>query len=253
VDIGLETLMPIIDLSCYYGVTPATLALPTPDVAAARAYADQFNIELLCFQSSEANTDIVGGNVRLAEWIVQDARFRGWLTLSVHQPEASLHIAAHYLRHESWIGTRIEQTTEADSVAEAGGHEVLNGMRRFGHPVLLTVNSPATLHAAVEAAREFHTLRFVLAPQNEAITTDMLPAIRELTNVSLLPTAAFIERDVIAQAVTTLGDRGERRVLWGSDWGRFHPTAALGMMKDTAISGPQRERILYRNARELLA
>jgi hypothetical protein len=245
--------MPIIDLSCYYGVTPATRALPTPDLDAARAYADQFNVEVLCFQSYEAHTDIFGGNTRLAEFINLDPRFRAWLTLSVHQPEASLQLAAHCFRVESWIGARFDQTDEGDSVIAAGGHEVLNGMRRFGRPVLVTVNSPGTLRALIEAAREYHTLRFLAAPQNEEMASDMLPAIREVLNISVLPVAAFAERDVIAQATTTLGDRGERRILWGSDWGRLHPAAALGMMKDTAISNPHRERIFYRNARELLS
>jgi hypothetical protein len=40
--------------------------------------------------------------------------------------------------------------------------------------------------------------------------------------------------------------------LWGSDWGRHHPAGALGMIKDSAISTLQRERIGYRNARELM-
>jgi predicted TIM-barrel fold metal-dependent hydrolase len=116
--------------------------------------------------------------------------------------------------------------------------------------VLLTVSSPSTLHAAIEAAREFHTLRFVLSPQNEGLTTDALPAIKETLNVSLLPVAAFSERDAIAQAVATIS---ERRVLWGSNWGRYHPAAAVGMIRDSAITGLQRERIVYRNAKELLS
>ncbi len=132
--------MPIIDLSCYYGVTPGTLALPELDVSAARAYADQFGVEVLCFQGFEANTDIWGGNARLAEWVQQDARFRGWLSLSIHQPDASLHLAAHCFRHPSWIGSRLEQATEGDLVTDAGGHEVLNCMRRYGRPEMLTVN-----------------------------------------------------------------------------------------------------------------
>ena len=46
---------------------------------------------------------------------------------------------------------------------------------------------------------------------------------------------------------------GDRRVLWASDWGACHPAAALGMIKDSAISVAQRERLTYRNAKELLS
>jgi len=62
--------------------------------------------------------------------------------------------------------------------------------------------------------------------------------------------AAYAERDVVAHAVHVLG---ERRIAWASDWGRFHPAAALGMIRDSALSGPQRERVGYRNARDLIA
>jgi len=244
--------MPLIDLSCHLGVTAATLACAPPDLDAARAYADQFGVETLCLTASEANTDLNGGNARLAEALSQDARFRGWLTLSVHQPELSLHLAAHYFRQSRWAGARFEQTHDADDIGEAGGHEIINGLRRYSLPVFLTVHSQSGLHAAVAAAREFHTLKFLLSPQSEELSSDILPAVRDVLNISIVPVAAYVERDVIAQAIHILGERGERRVFWGSEWGRFHPAAALGMMKDAAITVTQRERIMYRNARELL-
>lgn len=245
--------MPLIDLSCHLGVTAATLACPPPGLDAVRAYADQFGVEVLCVAASEANTDLHGGNARLAEMLMQDARFRGWLTLSVHQPELSLHLAAHYFRQSRWAGARFEQTHDADDIGEAGGHEILNGLRRYSLPIFLTVHSQSGLHAAVAAAREFHTLRFLVSPQNEELSSDILPAVRDVLNISIVPVAAYVERDVIAQAIHILGERGERRVFWGSEWGRFHPAAALGMMKDAAITPTQRDRIMYRNAHELLS
>ena len=70
-----------------------------------------------------------------------------------------------------------------------------------------------------------------------------------MLNISLLTAAAAVERDVVAHAFAVLGDR---RVLWASDWGRHHHAAALGMIKDSAISNLQKERFAYRNAKELL-
>jgi len=242
--------MPLIDLQCHMGVTTTTRAVHPQDLSQARAYADQFGVELLCFVSREASSDLDGGNAHLGQAVATDPRFKGWLTLSIHQPDQSQTLARQYLTRSIWVGSRFEQESDADAVTTAGGHEVINALRRYGRPLLLTVTSPATLRAAIDAAREFHTLRFILSPQNEAITPDVVPAIKETLNISFLPVAAFAERDVVAQAIATLG---ERRVLWGSDWGRYHPAAAIGMIKDSAITTMQRERIGYRNARDMLS
>jgi predicted TIM-barrel fold metal-dependent hydrolase len=242
--------MPLIDTLCFYGVRPDTLSARPPELAEAKAYADQYSVERMGFASLEAETDPVGGNARLAEAVKSDPRFHGWLTLSVHQPEVSLELARTYLARSKWFGARVVQDNEADAVDVAGGHTILNGLRRYIKPVLITANSAATLHAAVRAAREFNTLRFILAPEGENVTADAIQAIREVLNVMLLPSAAYLERDVLAQAVSTMS---ERRILWASEWGRLHPTAALGALREAALSNPQRERIGYRNINELLA
>ena len=241
--------MPLIDLQCHYGLTPPSLAVRPPSIEDAAQYADGFGVQALCFSSHEAAVDLTGGHARLDEVVAGDKRFFGWLTLSVHQPEASQELARRYLVKMRWIGARFEQNSSADIITSAGGREIINGLRRYTKPLLLTVNTPETLAAAIAAAQEFNTLRFLLAPQNERLTANAVPAIKETLNLSLLPCAAFTERDVVAQAIATLG---ERRVVWGSDWGRFHPSAAIGMIRDSEITGPQRERIGFRNAQELL-
>lgn len=241
--------MPLIDLQCHMGMTPGAMAVRPPALSLASQYANERSVELLCFASAQAVTDLSGGNAQLSNALESDARFLGWLNLSVHQPDASLELAKQYLNKSRWIGARFEQGSQDDAVTAAGGHTVINALRRYGKPVLLTANSSATLHAAIEAAREFSTMRFLLSPQNANLTTDALPAIREVLNISLLPSAAYVERDVIAQAVATIG---ERRVLWASDWGRLHPSAALGMLSESAVSVSHKQRIGYKNAQELL-
>ena len=241
--------MPLIDLLCHYGVTDTTLAIRPQELTRAKTYADQFGVEMLCFVSREATSDIHGGNAKLAQALAMDARFRGWLTLSSHQTEASQELAKLHLTRSQWIGARFEQDSDDDAINNAGGREVLNSLRRYSRPVLVTAASPVTLHAVVEAAAEFHSLRFILNPQSAALATDAVQAIKQTINVSFLPSAAFAERDLIAHAFAVLGDR---RVLWCSDWGRHHPVGALGMIKDSAISAMQRERVGYRNAHELL-
>lgn len=241
--------MPFIDLQCHYGVTPEAIAVRPPDVAQAGAYADKFGVELLCFTSREADTDLIGGNVRLAERLVSDARFRGWLTLSPHQPEHSQELARRFLVKEKWVGARFDQQSDADAITSAGGHAVLNALRRYSRPVLVTASTPATLAAVIAAATEFHSLRFVLSPQTEALTSNAIAAIRETINISFLPSIAFTEQGVLERAMEVLGDR---RVVWASDWGSYNPAAALGMIKDSAITPAQRDRLTYRNAKELL-
>lgn len=242
--------MPLIDLHCHLGFTAETLALQAPDGTAACAYADRFDVEALCLTSPLATTDLSGGNARLAGELALDSRFRGWLTLSVHQTDLSAELARKYLVKEKWMGARFEQATDSDSVTLPGGREVINALRRYSRPILLTVTTPATLTAALHAAQEFSTLKFLLQPQNEYLTAITVPAMKEVINTLFLPVAAFAERDIVAHAVEVLG---ERRVVWASDWGRFHPGAALGMIRDSALAPLQRERVGYRNARELIS
>jgi predicted TIM-barrel fold metal-dependent hydrolase len=242
--------MPLIDLQCFYGAAQGTLSVRPPDVALAAAYADRFSIETLCFASREASSDLDGGNARLAQQIAADTRFRGWLTLSPHQPEQSQDLARQYLVKSKWVGARFEQDNDADSIASGGGREVLNALRRYSCPVLITASTPATLAAVVATAKEFHVIKFLFCPQGEALTSDSIPAIKEAINVSFLPSVLYTECGIIERALATLG---ERRVFWGSDWGACQPAAALGMVKDSVLTNSQRERLTYRNAKELLA
>lgn len=242
--------MPFIDLQCHYGVMPEAIAIRPPALSEASAYADKFGVEMLCFTSREADADLDGGNERLAEQLKADARFRGWLTLSPHEPDQSQELARKYLVKEKWIGARFEQQSDADVITGAGGHGVLNALRRYSRPILVTASTPATLTAVTVAAKEFTTLRFLLCPLTEALTSNAIAAIRETLNISLLPSVAVTERGVLERAMKILGDR---RVLWASDWGALHPAAALGMIKDSAISPAQRARLTYRNAMELFS
>lgn len=242
--------MPLLDLSCHFGVAPENIALTAPDLAEARVYADQYKVDYLCFSAAQAASDPVGGNAKLAAHLALDERFRGWLTLSIHQTELSSELARKYLVKQVWAGAKLEQNTDADIVSSAGGREVLNALRRYSRPVVLTISSPATLQAAVEAALEFSTVRFFLSPQSEYLTAVTVAAMKEAVNSAFLPVAAFTERDVIAHAVEVLG---ERRVVWGSDWGRFHPACALGMIRDSKLTGPLRERVGYRNAHDIMS
>lgn len=241
--------MPLVDMQGHFGVGADTLASRPPSLDVAVAYMNTFDIESMCLSSHEAAADLAGGNARLAEAIKTDARFKGWLELSVHQPDLSQTLARQYLVKTQWVGARFEQLASGDAIDNAGGHVVLNALRRYGKPILVTTYAPDTMAAFLRTAREFHTLRFVLSPQTSALTSDAPSAIRELLNVSFLPSAAWCERDVVAQAIAILG---ERRVLWSSDWGKLNPAAAMGMVRDSAINKLQRERIVMRNPRELL-
>ena len=241
--------MPLIDLHCYFGVSPETLALAAPDAAAAKSYADTFSVDTLCFSAPLASTDARGGAQFLLEQLALDSRFRGWLTVSIHQSETAHELARKYLVKPAFCGTLLEQNGDADALTTAGGRDVLNALRRYSKPVFVTATSPLTLQAAIDAAREFPMLRFFVSPQNEYLTQIAVAAMKEAINTLFVPVAAFAERDVVAHGVEVLG---ERRVAWASDWGRFHPATALGMIRDCGLKAPQRERVGLRNARDVL-
>src|SRR4028119_2452059 len=108
--------MPLIGLHCHFGVTPGAMAVRPPDLSQAITYANEHEVETLCFSSEEAATDLDGGNARLDDALNSDARFRGWLALSVHQPDMSQELARYYLTRARFIGARFVQQTEGDVV-----------------------------------------------------------------------------------------------------------------------------------------
>lgn len=244
--------MPLIDLHCHFGPTPGAMSVRPPELADALAYADLVGASALCFAASDGSVDVRGANARLSKTLRSDPRLRGWLTLSVHGAQASADACRTHLLRERWIGARFECPHEGDALSVGGGPELLNALRRYGKPILVTVGNTRAIDDVLRFAREIPGLRFLMSPQSEELVADAIPAMREVLNTSLVPVAAYVERDMIAYACSQLGERGERRVLWASDWGRFHPAAALGMLGDTAISNSQRERIAYRNALELI-
>lgn len=241
--------MALIDLICHYGIQEETLSLNPASVEDAKVYADRLGLDALCFISSEAALDLADGNAHLQQLLNSDKRFRGWLTLSQHQPDLSAKLAHQYLTKSQWIGTAFSQRTDGDAVDTESGLEIINSLRRFGRPILLSITSPHTLDAAIAAAKSINNMRFIISPQSASLTSNAIPAIRSILNISLLPSAQFAERDVIAEAVEVIG---ERRILWGSDWGICNPTAAMGMIKDSMLSVSARERITFRNAADLL-
>jgi len=241
--------MPLVDLHATLGSSAETLALVPHTVDAARTYADQYGVDVMCFSAPLASFDLAGGNAFLAEQLRLDPRFRGWLTLSIHQPEQSTELARRYLVKEQFCGALLRCHDDADALTTQGGREVLNALRRFSKPVLVEVDSAMTMDAAIQVAREFPTMKFFISPQSEDLTRVAVPAMKEVVNTLFLPVAAFAERDIVAQATQILGDR---RVVWCSSWGRFHPIVAMGMIRDSALSASQRERVGSRNARDVL-
>jgi predicted TIM-barrel fold metal-dependent hydrolase len=161
-------------------------------------------------------------------------------------------LCRRYLTNPKWIGVRFHCPHDSDALNIGGGPELLNALRRYGKPILVSIGTAHALNAAIDAARSLPGLRFLISPEGEDLVGDALPTMSQVLNTSLVPIAAFVERDLIAHAAHTLGERGERRILWASDWGRFHPGAALGVLRDAQLSAPDRERIAYRNALELL-
>jgi len=241
--------MPLIDLHCHIGTSAQTRAIKPLEFGSLKSYADQFGIDVFCVSAPQAAFDIDGGSAYLASQIATDPRARGWLSLSIHNPDHSAELARKYLVKTGFCGAIIEPDSPADVITSQGGRDVLNSLRRYSKPVLVYANSPETLLAAVDAAKEFPALKFLISPQDEHLTRITPAAMKEAVNAFFLPVAGHAERDIIATAVEVLG---ERRVMWASNWGSFHPAAALGMIRDSALTSSQRERVSLRNARELL-
>jgi hypothetical protein len=242
--------MPIIDVHAHLG----SWAFPTRSVTveATSKLLEKFDIEKCALASAEAVvSNFVEGNRKLSEMINGQPRMLGYMVVNPNYVEQSVEEMRKYLSKSQFVGIYFHNEYCGQPINTLASKEVLTAARRYGKPVMAHTWGRDNVEALVEVAQEYRALNFIMAHMGGHDWHIGIDAAKENLNIFVVPTSPHNERDKLRSAVVGMGERGDRRVLFGSGHPLTSPASALGMIRDADLTPRQRERILYLNAKEL--
>ncbi len=239
--------MPVIDVHANWGAWPVPISVASAtDINGVLA---RFDIERCMLSSVEAvYHDFTKGNQLLSEALVDQSRLLGYVTINPNYLEMSLEELKRYLSKERFAGVAFhtEQTGVAINAQET--RDCLNACRRYDKPVLFRCHEPTQVFQLIDIAKEFQSLNFIITHKAGLGWKTTVDLAAEHFNLFVEPCSTLVERDEVRYAVEKMGDR---RVLFGSNATLINPAFVAGMVRDAELTIQQKERVFYKNAKEL--
>jgi hypothetical protein len=212
----------------------------------------KFDVEKGAFAAVEAVvSNFIEGNRKLAAAIEGQARLLGYVVINPNYVEESVEEMRKYLGKSQFVGIYFHNEYCGQLINTLASKEILTAARRYGKVVLVHTWGSDGVTAVVEVAQEYRALNFIMAHMGGHDWHLGIDAAKENLNIFVVPTSAHNERDKLRSAIAGMGERGDRRILFGSGLPLTNPASVLGMMRDADLTQRQRERILYLNAKEL--
>ncbi len=242
--------MPIIDVYAHLG----SWAFPTRSIGVepTNKLLEKFDIEKCALAAAEAVvSNFMEGNRKLAAAIEGQPRLLGYVVVNPNYVEESIEEMRKYLGKSQFVGLYFHSEYCGHLLNTLASKEVLTAARRYGKPVLVHTWGADSVEAMVEVAQEYRALKFIMAHMGGHDWHLGIDAAKENLNIYVVPTSAHNERDKLRSAIAGMGERGDRRILFGSGHPLTSPASVLGMVRDADLTPRQREQILYLNAKEL--
>jgi predicted TIM-barrel fold metal-dependent hydrolase len=239
--------MPAIDCHVHFG--------PMPFLAHRQGLDDlerllrQFAVERACVCSSLAAAgDLAAGNSELADAIEGRPFFLGLVMINANFPDQSLEEMRKHLSSSDFRGVKLDLTHQTQRLTSGSVQELVKALLRFDKPLLVHLRGIQDLEGLAETAAAFPSEKIVVADMGGSAWPEFIELASELTNLVLACGGGTADRDKIKEAIDIIGPR---RVIFGSGCPLVHPAFALGMVRDSDISAPMKDRVLYRNASEI--
>jgi len=228
------------------------------DAAALIEMADRFGLEQVWVSAlfgghHPGPAALDAGNAAARRLAERDARFRVWVRVEPAHGRHMLQTVDRLVRDGPGIGVKVwlhpADSPEIDPLLER--------LAAWGRPLLIhawrkaTGNYPGESEPAqVAALARRHPRARILMPHLGGDWLHGCEAIRACPNVWADICGTICERDMVPTAVRTLG---ARRVVFGTDAPAVSFLNNLAKVLAEPLGRPTVERILHRNARELLA
>jgi len=239
--------MPAIDCHVHHGQWPFPVRHQTFEDL--EDLLRQFAIERACVASSLAIAgDLAAGNQALADAIESRPFFLGMATINANSPEQSHEEMRKHLSRRNFCGVNLDAAFHSQPLNSAAFHGLVKALLRFDKPLLVHVRGRQDLDGLAETAAAFPSQKIILADIGGGEWPAFVEVAARLTNVALACGGSDADRDRIKEAVDAAG---QRRVMLGSGCPLVHPAYALGMVRDSSIAAAMKDRVLYRNAKEV--
>ncbi|MCK4307404.1 amidohydrolase [candidate division WOR-3 bacterium] len=212
----------------------------------------KYSIEKAILSSSLAIIyDFVEGNRELAKAIKGYKNLFGYVFLNPNYLELSLREMKKYLSKKNFVGLKLYSNGYINQPLNCKGHEKFLEVLAKDYPekgIILFHCWFQSVSQLIELAKEFPTLKFIMGHMGGIEWKEVVEKVKEVKNVYLEICSGYPLRNKIEDAVKAVG---AQRILFGSDMTLLDPGSSLGMVLDAEISLEKKERILYKNAKEL--
>lgn len=239
--------MPLFDAHAYYGESPFSSSMATPDAVrqTMRAY-ETDGVALI--SSLAAQCDFVAGNAALAPALDAAEGVYGWVTLGAGYPALSNEEQHRYLGKREWVGG-VMFGHGGRPVTLEDANEVLNAHRRYTKPMALLASDADAVHAAARIAVAYPAMRFLLLTMGGEDWHAAVAASRQHLNI-FLELSGSLDADKVSAASAALTPR---KLIYGSGMPHHDPAQAQALVSSAAgLTGSDRARILSQNAMAFL-
>ncbi len=210
------------------------------------------NIERAILSSSLAIIyNFVEGNRELSKVIEGYKNLFGYIFLNPNYIQLSLKEMNKYLSRENFVGLKLYSNGYINQPLNCEGHRRFLQLLAEDYPekgVILFHCWFQSVSQLIELAKEFPTLKFIMGHMGGIEWREAVEKAKEVKNLYLEICSGYPLRNKIEDAVEAVG---VQRVLFGSDMTLLDPGSSLGMVLDAEIPSEKKERILYKNAKEL--
>lgn len=217
------------------------LGEPAVEPAVQEAALDRFGTTVALTSSVEALTyDLESGNRSAADWCGAHPRWRAYVVVDPHRPDASVTELRRWLADERFVGAKTIQDTHGMRLDDERYEPILDAVAEAGVPLLchLTgVGEAAARHpdvTFVAAHADWQRARHLAAHTN--IAFDFSTSSADAASTRL---ADFV--DLV----------GAHRVLFGSDGPLISPAWSLAKLGGSGIGRREQAAILGENARRM--
>jgi predicted TIM-barrel fold metal-dependent hydrolase len=188
------------------------------------------------------------GNKILFDAVKSDDRLFAYLSVNPNYPDESIRLMRSAMASPKFVGIALFQGASRPYPNIDDYREILSAYRRFLKPVFVNVQNGDAVVAAVEMAREFPGLKFILGMMGGDNWKRAITYHRQLN--LLLETSGSFDAEKVEEAVEHFG---AHRVLFGSDLPYSDIGSALALVQSSGLPKDAVDQILTRNAQKLFS
>ena len=238
---------PIIDVHGHLGIWPFPMKVRTADDLVRLMH--RRGIEKAILSSTKAIvSDFVEGNAELAREIQAYPELLGYVTINPNYPEQSIKEMDRYLKQEKFVGVKTHPGYSGQSIDSPAMRKLLPVIAEKKVPFLIHCWGHGEPSKVLRIALDFHDIPIIMGHGGVTAWREAIETMKAAPNVYTEFCSSRVERGRVRATIDAVGCE---RILFGSDLGLFDPIYDLGVYEEADLSTPERQAIMYDNARRL--